>query len=276
MSANLQNDLDYAYAVLDGKRDEIHRGVFANTNEDLLTMFNNLNLSDKNVLAVMSSADYLIMSHLFGAKSVDCFDINPITYRYFFLRKWLIQNGIMDYGLCSYEELLEIVNGLDIPSLETEKESLEFWREIIKCFKKYNHWDNRLITTKFSPLYYYYEERKNEIKKIISSANPTFYSIDIREKSKLRIDKKYDYIFVSNIIDCGNRDPKRLEIIKQNIFGMLNNGGNAVCTHIPRFANEDCSQELDLEKRCFQQSFEYSDINCNKSDYIKYYQYTKK
>ena len=121
MSTSLQNDLDYAYAVLGGKIDEIHRGVFANTNEDLLTVFNKLNVADKNVLAVMSSADYLIMSHLFGAKSVDSFDINSITYRYFFLRKWLIQNGIMDYGSCSYENLLEIFDRLDIPSLEVEK-----------------------------------------------------------------------------------------------------------------------------------------------------------
>lgn len=274
MSTSLQNDLDYAYAVLDGKIDEIHRGVFANTNEDLLTVFNKLNAADKNVLAVMSSADYLIMSYLFGAKSVDCFDINPITYRYFYLRKWLIQNGIIDYGFCPYEKLLEIVDGLDTPSLEVEKESLEFWREIIKCFNEYNHWDNRLITTKFSPLHYYYhEERKNEIRGIISSANPTFYNIDICKRLKLSIDRKYDYIFVSNILDCGNRNPERLEIFRQNLLGMLNSGGKVVCTHIPRFANEDYSQELDLEKRCFQQSFEYSDIDCNR---YTYYQYTKR
>ena len=276
MSANLQKDLNYAYAVLGGKCDEKYRGVFANTNEDLLTMFNNLNLLDKNVFAVMSSADYYIMSHLFGAKSVDCFDINPITYRYFFLRKWLIQTGIMDYGFCSYPKLLEIVNGLDTPPLEIESESLEFWKEIIEYFNGHNHWDNGLITTSFSPLYYYYEERKCEVKKIISSANPTFYNIDICEKLGLGIGKKYDCIFLSNILDCGNRNLERLNAIRQNTFDILNSEGTVVCTHVPRFANEDCSRELAFERECFQQSFEYSDIICEGFGDIKYYQYTKR
>ena len=280
MSTRLQKDLDFANSVLNCKKSNCTQHIFGNTNEELDDIFNNINISDKNVLAVMSSSDYLIMSHLFGAKSVECFDINPLTYRYFFLRKWLIQNGVIEYRRCEYKELKEIVNSVSIFSSEYEKESNMFWKEIIEKFQ-YGDWlRNKLIKSGYYTLLsYFYDKKRDEIIRIVPSLNPVFYNVSLSEKSGLGICKKYDYIFISNILDvCNNRNPEILEIIKRNLLNILKSDGSVVCTHFPIiFGDQEKLDILKLEREVFGQDFDYQMI-CN-SELIEgnmAYVYTRK
>ena len=226
----------------------------------------NLNISDKNVLTVMSSGDYLIMSHLFGAKNVECFDINPLTYRYFFLRKWLILNGVLEYDRCGYEKLLEIINSVSSLSSEYEKETNSFWKEIVKDFEYYNWFCNDLISVLYSPfsLREFYEEKRDEAQRIVPSLNPKFYISDLFDESGLQIDKKYDYVFISNIIDVyNNRQPERLEIIKRNLLNILESDGRIVCTHFPeKFGGLDKVPEtLEVERKILDKDFDFQMID---------------
>ncbi len=274
MSIKLQNDLNYAMSILNGECKDQFRKVFTNTNENLLPLFSSLDLTDKNVLAVLSSSDYLYMSYLFGARNVDSFDINPLTYRFFFLRRWLINNGIIDIGFSTYEEVLKVLESAKVGS-EDEKESLLFWKEIfIKVGENYFH-HSPLFITVFNPFNNFYNDKMDELSRRISPLNPTFHRIDIARESALDLRSQYDYIFLSNIIDY-NRDAARLEVLIQNLTHLTANQGRVVCAHIPGYVKEDSSRDLALEKELFQESFEYSAIPFNEYDKIKYYQYTKK
>ena len=276
MSTSLQEDIKYANEVIGGLSDETHRRVFGNTNERLLELFESIDITNKSVLAVMSSGDYLIMSHLFGAKSVECYDINPITYRYYYLKRWLNQNGSLDLeNKCNYNKVINIINSV-IPTSQIEKECKEFWQEIFKNFNDKDYSNNRLIITRSSFLIFYYIEIGDKIGQILSSVDPVFYNFDIRDKSGLGLDKKYDYVFISNILDCNNRDIETLSTIRKNLSSILNKDGKVVCAHLD-CDSEDCYRfidELEFERKVFEEDFSFQDITENSGG--RFYSYTLK
>lgn len=96
ISNTLQRDRDYVNSCLNNTCKDLFQKIYATTNEDLLILFDKLNINGKDVLTVLSSSDYLYMSYLNKARNVDGFDINPLTERYYYLRKWLINNGVID------------------------------------------------------------------------------------------------------------------------------------------------------------------------------------
>ena len=276
MSTSLQEDIKYANEVIGGLSDENHRRVYGNTNERLLELFESIDITNKSVLAVMSSGDYLIMSHLFGAKSVECYDINPITYRYYYLKRWLNQNGSLNLeNKCNYNKVVNIINSV-VPTFEIEKECKEFWQEIFKNFNDEDYSNNRLIITRSSFLIFYYIEMGDKIGQILSSVDPVFYNFDIRDKSGLGLDKKYDYVFISNILDCNNRDIETLSTIRKNLASILNKGGKIICTHLD-CDSEDCYRfidELEFERKVFEEDFSFQDITENSGG--RSYSYTLK
>ena len=267
MSTSLQEDIKYANEVIGGLSDENHRRVYGNTNERLLELFESIDITNKSVLAVMSSGDYLIMSHLFGAKSVECYDINPITYRYYYLKRWLNHNGSLNLeNKCNYNKVVNIINSV-VPTFEIEKECKEFWQEIFKNFNDEDYSNNRLIITRSSFLIFYYIEMGDKIGQILSSVDPVFYNFDIRDKSGLGLDKKYD---------CNNRDIETLSTIRKNLASILNKGGKIICTHLD-CDSEDCYRfidELEFERKVFEEDFSFQDITENSGG--RFYSYTLK
>lgn len=65
------------------------------SNEPLFELFSKVSVENKEVLAVLSSGDHYFYADKFGAKSVDAFDINPLTYYYSKLR---------EYWMCIYHQ----------------------------------------------------------------------------------------------------------------------------------------------------------------------------
>ena len=84
----------------------------------------------------------------------------------------------------------------------------------------------------------------DKIGQILSSVDPVFYNFDIRDKSGLGLDKKYDYVFISNILDCNNRDIETLSTIRKNLSSILNKDGKVVCAHLD-CDSEDCYRFID-------------------------------
>ena len=275
MSIELQNDIKYAKSILDNECHDKFRKIYTNTNEDLSLLFSQLDLSDKNILTVLSSSDYLYMSYLFGAKRVDCFDINPLTFRLFYLRKWLISNNIIDIGFCSYEDVIRVIMNMEKTNMDNEKESLLFWKEVLSKMGESDFYHNQLFTTIFNPFNSFYKDKLVNLSKILSYVDPTFYSFDICDNLGINIGKRYDFIFLSNILDY-NRSRERIEVAFNNLLPLVDKQAKIVCSHISQFANGACPPDLDLEKNIFQEAFEYSHIASSENQHIHYYQYTKK
>lgn len=275
MSIKLQNDIKYAKSILDNECHDKFRKIYTNTNEDLSLLFSKLDLSDKNILTVLSSSDYLYMSYLFGAKKVDCFDINPLTFRFFYLRKWLIKNNIIDIGFCEYEDVIKMLTNIERTNTDNEKESLLFWKEVLSKMGETNFYHNQLFTPIYNPFNSFYDDRLHDLSKKIMCIDPIFYRFDICDKLCINIGKQYDFIFLSNIFDY-NRSRERIAVAFNNLLPLVNEQGKIVCSHIPQFANGACPPDLDLEKKVYQEAFEYSHIASSENQNMHYYQYTKK
>ena len=275
MSISLQNDIRYAESILNNECKDKFRKVYTNTNENLSLLFGKIDLQDRNILTVLSSSDYLYMSYLFGAKNVDCFDINPLTFRYYYLRKWMIENGKIDIGFCSYEEILKILMNVKPGDSIEEKESLLFWQEIIPKMGENGFYNHQFFITIFNPFNNFYSDKLGDLSKILSSINPRFYSFDIRGKTPINLGRKYDTIFLSNSIDY-YRDGESIQAIIHNLYPYVSEQGKIICAHIPQEATENYLQVLDFERKFFEQAFDFKMITTDEDERIKYYQYTKK
>ena len=80
----IKSDLNY---IFNDKKGDTFAYLYSRTNEDLKSLFEIVDVRDKNILSVLSSSDYLFSALFKEAGNIETFDINSITYRYYFLRK---------------------------------------------------------------------------------------------------------------------------------------------------------------------------------------------
>jgi hypothetical protein len=175
--------------------------------------FSNENLNEyynesigQNILTVCGSGDQVLCSILYGAKQIDCFDSNPLTYYTMMLKLYLIKNT-------DYETFLEFYN-----LKETKKEKIEiyknirqyikenirlFWDEIFKneknidnIYKKNNEKKENL----FIGIPYLKKENYIKLKNNIDNCNISFTTCDIFEIPNI-FKNKYDFINFSNIFN---------------------------------------------------------------------------
>ena len=102
------------------------RRIYVSSNEQLDAVFRGFDFKDKDVLSVLGSSDHVFSEYYLGAKSVTAFDINELTKYYYYLRKWLLENGM---NLCpsAYDDyfLKDMVRKIE-PRFKEEKLSKIF------------------------------------------------------------------------------------------------------------------------------------------------------
>ncbi len=283
MSNELQRDIDYINSIISKENKELFSKVYTETNEPLNILFKDLNLTGKRVYSVLSSSDYLYMSYLHGTNSIDCFDINPITYRYYYLRKWLIENNILSIGYTNLNEIITIINKVTPNSIE-EKESIIFWKYTLSKMQAnafvtsmfQDYLNNTLWVSHYNPFIHYYNDKLDSLKSYLSSTNPNFTRIDI---SKARTNKLeyYDYIFLSNILDYHRGSKEDLLTIKKYLLSLLKDNGKVLCLHIDDLSTEiEFLRKIKPEINTFKNDLEYSFISSDDYGTNHYYQYTKK
>ena len=245
-----------------GKYDD----VYFWTNEQL-SKYKVYDLSNKNVLTITSSGDHMLYAILNNAKEVDCFDVN-------FLCKFLATLKVAMIKAFSYDDFFKYMDTLFNKGVLSEHNNkkifdflepylkpleINFWRSYVdfinenesNCMFLKNDYHCR---KKNNP--YYKKENYDILKTKINNCNISYYDMDIINIKEKLNNKKYDVIFLSNIItkikDFGMLDKnKQLEFI-YDLFTFLNNGGELYDYH---FFNDsdDFSDELSkkfvLEKR---------------------------
>lgn len=268
--ANLKKDIEYADTICNGLNDERFGFVYSRTNENLIRLFDTVNVLDKDVYTVLSSADIFFSAYGEGAKRVDCFDINPITYRYLHLRKWLLKFKAIDADGYSKSELLWIINHIQHFTSLDEQESTLFWKDYINKIKNVHFYSNILFEYIEKPDVPY-KQKIEMILKLLEVVEPKFDNIDICSPLRIDVPNKYDRIFLSSILDY-NREPEKLQIAYDNLLKILKDSGSIICTHYSQY------KELSMEKDMFSQDFDYEElfVDENGSQDILYYKYTKK
>lgn len=90
--SNISFDINEAkkimYDICSNGRVSNYSKLYRSTNERLSKILSMYDFKDKNVLSVLASSDQLLSSYFLGAKNVDSFDSNVLTFYYFYLRKW--------------------------------------------------------------------------------------------------------------------------------------------------------------------------------------------
>lgn len=264
--ANLEDDINF----FNNRRNGINRFVrlYSRTNEDLQLLFNNIDVKDLNILTVLSSSDYLFSQIYMGAKTIDSFDINSLTYRYYFLRKWLISKGYVDAWKLEEKDLLLIINDI-VPKTRDEADSVIFWNYFFKIISrdKLNLYLEDDLFIDICPRTMIYEEDLSKLDESLDNYILNFKKINICDEIKKN--KKYDMIFLSNILDYNRDNLYTLKEISYRLHALLNKDGRLILSHFGMFVG------MEAEKQIFMENFEYENISSTNAP-IFFYQYKKK
>lgn len=228
--------------------------IYYQSNEFLNEIFNNISVKDKDVLTVLASSDQLFHSYYHGAKNVDTFDVNRLTYYYYYLRKW----GILYFNtfyppmkdtVFSHKFLSKVLSH-HFEFSEEDYDAYVFWRNYCdetwgfqneNLFYLSGRADNKIDDTDFL---------KEVLKKELS-----FQHMDISKPMK--IEKQYDIIFLSNILEYLTFMDISFEQLIGNLKELLKDDGFVVCSHVmhrysydkSRMKNDFYYYELPFVKR---------------------------
>lgn len=248
--------------------------IYFQSNEYLNPLFQNFSVEGKDVFSVLASGDQMFLSYQEGAKSVDTFDINQLTYYYYYLRKWSILYFNEYYPPAkelfqSHQFLFDVFKKSDLFD-EEDQDALNFWKE---------YTSNTLGYQNEELFYFSTNAGSNEIRdltrlKEILKKNPlSFQPIDISKE--FSITKKYDVIILSNILEYLYFMDTDFNQLKSNLNSLLKDDGVIICSHF--------MHRVGLEKDQFRDTFDYHEFPYyRKKSIIKNldsplgYSYTKK
>ena len=280
---NINDDILKLPKIMNGTLDDDWNSIYSRNTEDLNRIVSHVDLIDKDIYSVLSSSDILFYLYLNGAKRVDTFDINSLTYRYYYLRKWLLESGFLDAKNLGIKEIDSIIkkhrNANDI----NERESCLLWKYYLELKQKEKYYEENLFSFYNDALFvncstkFNFPYSKEDIKKLLNKLNSNkldFEVIDISSNS-YNTSKKYDIVYLSNILDL--KTANNIKNIMNNMNKLLKDNGIVVCTNMVNHPYFDLFSE---QIKIFSQYFEYELLDTELRGIakapVKYYKYTKK
>lgn len=204
--------------------------VYFCSNERLDDIFYGMDFTGKKVLSVLASGDQAFYFYDHNAEKVDVFDKNKLTIFYYYFRIWLIEvfnmfNIHYDIEISKVKELLKKVE----PKDDNEKNAYKFWTKYVRLCEKMNYRfqylaaafvsDNNII------------DNLDKLKEKLKLRDFTFYDFDIASKN-FQINKKYDVVYVSNIIDWLHEDEEECTNLVENLNNILEDDGLVICADL--------------------------------------------
>lgn len=250
--------------IMDDKMVDGYDKVYYQINEDVNDVLLGEDFNDKDVLSVLASADQYFMFKALDAKKVDAFDFNRLTIYYYFLRKWSIKYNNDVYPDIFYddsyvENLLEKV----VVSSDLEKKALDFFKMHVSNGSDFSKFFYDVDVQPYGNTLF---QNIRQLKKIIDS-DFTFYNMDLFKDNGDLISKKYDYLYISNILDWAREDSSKITIAKDNLLSLLKDNGKVICS---RLVNRSKSGILS-ERKIFDEDFQLHEFSDGKN-----YMYIKK
>lgn len=246
---NIEDDLLETSKLIDGIDREAfgYSRIYGSTNEDLEELFKCFSVKDKAVFSVLASSDQPFCAYYNGAKSVETFDRNRLTKHYYYLRKWLLK----------YEKRLH-------PSPNEIKKSNEWIYDLLKLVKydslaeeaSFRYWYSYVMSTPgFLGINLFRGCTRDNMTgitdndlllSIIEDKELVFKQQDIcGEIAKVR---KYNTIIMSNILEYNNLDKNRLLTCRDNLYDILEDDGEVICTNLLDYYPSSLEQTIFKEK----------------------------
>lgn len=225
-----KSDLENTYSIIDYTYVDNYDKLYFSSNEDLKGIFHEMDFTGKKVLTVLASGDQAFYFYHHNATNIDLFDKNKLTLYYYYLRIWQIEINNKyslpdDTSNIYIERLLKRVK----PKTEEEYNAYNYWKNYIKKYRFDKYSIRRLEVEK--------PRRKNsidyldKIKKNTNLRNINFYNIDIA-RDNLSLNKKYDVIYVFNIVDWLCFDQKLYRSLANNLYNLVEDDGFIICADL--------------------------------------------
>ena len=239
----IDKDVISTINVINRNFKENYDEIFFASNEMLYNIFSNFSVSGKDVLTVLASGDQAFHCFKNGAKSVDLFDINPLTFYYYYLRVWTIKYSNQFYPNRDFnsKDIKKLLRKVSIKS-DYERDAYEYWKKLIEI-------DEFVFSKIFYDEVLKYPDNQIDDLSLLKKRfkeDIEFYNIDITKYFIYK--KKYDVIITSNISEYYN-DTFTLVSYWDNLKSMLNENGIIVSSNVIR------SEVGLVEKLTFEDTF---------------------
>lgn len=203
--------------------------VYKYTNETM-ELYPKSNLSGKKILTITSSGDHLLDGILKGATDIDSIDINIFSKYYAALKIAMIKAyDYKDFFRKINIFTLEIAEPSKISILENISKYLTFEENLF--WEIYLRYKNGLCPDFFYkyPFHgdynqYHQKDKFYELKEKLDDVNIRYYDGDIIDINKILIDRKYDFIYLSNILERIYKMESMAELIDSLIKHLNKNG----------------------------------------------------
>jgi len=265
----INSDIDHTRNVLNGIYTDNYSRIYFNSNEDINILFNNFNVNNKTGLSILSSGDQAFHLLNRNVKNIDLFDKNKLTIYYYYLRIWIINYlnsfySLEDLNIQYISDLLNKVN----PHSDQEKEVYDYWKKFINVFHDFDinslFEKNNLYINKINDLDFLKSKLNNSF---------NFYNIDIKEE--INSDKKYDFIYISNVLEWIIRSKDDLCVVRDNLYNLLNEDGFVICSNVCKNGNNGIGS-LIFEKNFDCYRLPYVKMKNNNKYFSPGYYYKKK
>lgn len=218
------------FAETERKDARMNGKLYRNTNEDLTRILSQYDLKGKNVCSVLASSDQYFSAYYNGASSVDTFDDNLLAYYYYYLKYWTLLYTGKHYIPADNKKLREIIEYHDDNLLENL--AYKVWKDVLDRIGNFSLYYSNLFYRSGLDYHVPYENNPEELIKIIRGRTPNFKKINLYKK--LDINKKYDVIILSNILEYmyeENNDEITLTVCN-NLLNMLNDDGIIIASNV--------------------------------------------
>lgn len=198
-------------------RQEQYQSIYMFTTENIKGVTKILDVKEKDILTVSSSGDHIFNMLLKGAKSIEAYDINLFSKYYFYFKESAIRTLTRDEFICfffgknySFREQ-RFNEEIYLKILKNIKDSdSKFFFDVLgrsvgskKLFKSELFFSNYYSKNTYIECNDYLKDDDSykKLQQILKSYNYKFYNLNIFDDISIIKDKKYDIIYLSNILD---------------------------------------------------------------------------
>lgn len=250
---NINSDLLHTHLVMNGRRFPNYNRVYYHSNENLKELFSFIDVKDKDVLSVLASGDQVFHFYANGAKKVETFDVNRLTFYYYYIRLWTLKY-IGEYypeHKFSINFLRNLLGKVKIRS-EEEKEAFDYWCKYIDLF------NDKLSGKLFYRGILEDINRIDDLSIIRDKINNefVFHEMNLGDKN-LPVKKKYDMLYVSNISDYIPHNISSFELYRNNLNNLIRDDGAIVSVNLRKLG----FGEKDIEKEVFSELFDVEELD---------------
>lgn len=249
--SELEEDIQGTGRVFDGTERYFfskYSPVYYKTNEDLDELFKSFDFQGKKVLSVLGSGDQALYFLDHNASRVDVFDINKLSFYYYYLRIWAIKyfnaKYLINISPSIIKELLFFVR----PENKQEEKAYSYWVKYIELYSNrcidFFFYDSCVVSNRRYDI--------NYLKYRMMGLDFNYYNVDV---SKVKdIGEKYDVIYTSNISEYFLTS-EEIDKYRESMCNSLGDGGIVISSNVAqRFPTLK-------EKLVMSKSFKYHDLS---------------